>query len=320
MTDYRLLRRLIRETLLREGVYDPGILKAVFLAGGPGSGKSHTAKLIFGLDPDSVYQTATASGLKIINSDPAFEHFLRKAGVSPGDLAKIAKEDPELSYQLGMDDKRGVPPDSPRGIAKRTRDTQKANLLSGKVGVLLDGTGDNYEKIARRKQEMEDLGYDTHMLFINTTLPVAQERNLARERKLEPEMVASIHASVMENLGAFQLLFGRADFAIIDNTEYGPIESEVSEAIDDWLAQPVENPIGRKWVETELAWKEHEFGKEDIERKAPGVEQRTLGTGRRPRGRPGAGVQGQSSINDPISDAEIESLRKKHKKQLETGF
>ena len=35
--------------LLTEGVHDDGIFKAVFLAGGPGSGKSYVAKQIFGI-------------------------------------------------------------------------------------------------------------------------------------------------------------------------------------------------------------------------------------------------------------------------------
>ena len=29
--------------ILKEGVYDPGIFKAIFTAGGPGSGKSYDA-------------------------------------------------------------------------------------------------------------------------------------------------------------------------------------------------------------------------------------------------------------------------------------
>ena len=298
----KLLRLLIRETLLREGIYDRGILKAVFLAGGPGSGKSHTSKIIFGTDPESTYQTATASGLKIVNSDPAFEHFLRKAGVDPADLADMSAEEWE---------KHTAGPESERGKSKKIRDIQKSNLLSRKIGVILDGTGDDYEKIARRKQELEGLGYDTHMLFINTTLPVAQERNRNRARKLKPELVEEIWTDVQANLGAFQGLFGRQDMAIIDNTEYGPLSDEVTAAVNDWLSQPVENPIGRRWVEEELAWKEHDFGAEDIKRKAPGIKQRTLGQGGRAPGRPGAGMGGQSSINEPLSDTEIESLRKK---------
>jgi hypothetical protein len=205
-------------------------------------------------------------------------------------------------------------PESERGKSKKIRNIQKKNLLAGKVGVLLDGTGDDYKKIAKRKEELEELGYDTHMLYINTTLDVAQKRNADRARKLKPELVAKIHHDVQANLGAFQRLFGRLDFAIIDNTEYGPLPADVEEAINDWLAQPLKNPIGRRWVEEELAWKEHDFGAEDVEKKAPGIKQRTLGHGGRAPGRPGAGMGGQSSINEPLSDAEIEDLRKKQEK------
>ena len=63
--------------LLTEGVYDKGILKAVFMAGGPGSCKSYVAKGLFGI-PD--YVNVSYSGLKTINSDTEFEHYLRKFG------------------------------------------------------------------------------------------------------------------------------------------------------------------------------------------------------------------------------------------------
>ena len=63
---------------LYEGVNDPAIFKAVFLAGGPGSGKTFI-----------VGKTAlTALGFKVVNSDPVFENALRKAGLttSPEDI------------------------------------------------------------------------------------------------------------------------------------------------------------------------------------------------------------------------------------------
>ena len=65
--------------LLNEGVYDKGILKAIFMAGGPGSGKSYVAKGLFVI-PDEVPTTAMGYGLKVVNSDQEFEHFLRKFG------------------------------------------------------------------------------------------------------------------------------------------------------------------------------------------------------------------------------------------------
>jgi hypothetical protein len=299
----QLLREYIRE-LLQEGVYDPSILKAVFMAGGPGSGKTHTAKLTFGADPKSVMATMTASGLKIISSDIGFEHLLRKAGVDPSTLRDM----PEAEWL-----KHTEGPESERGLSKLTRNEQKRLAASGRVGVIMDGTGDKYEKMAKKKAELEAAGYDTHMLFINTSLDIAQQRNKDRPRSLKPAKVEEIWHAVQDNMGAFQRLFGRNDFAIIDNTVYGPLAPEVSEAVDEWLAQPIKNPIGRRWIETELAYKEHEFGKEDIEKLAPGVAQRTLGHGGRAPGRPGAGVRGVSSTHEPISDAEIESMRRAQK-------
>ena len=63
--------------LLTEGVFDKGILKAVFMAGGPGSGKSYVAGQIFGI-PKKV--NVSMSGLKSVNSDTEFEFLLRKYG------------------------------------------------------------------------------------------------------------------------------------------------------------------------------------------------------------------------------------------------
>ena len=67
--------------IIQEGLYDPGIFKAFFLAGGPGSGKSYvTSRITPGL------------GLKNVNSDTAFEVALKKAGLSLDMPASQEKE------------------------------------------------------------------------------------------------------------------------------------------------------------------------------------------------------------------------------------
>ena len=260
-----LLKEYIRQILL-EGVYDPGLLKAVFMAGGPGSGKSHTAKIIFGGDHESGLSSATASGLKMVNSDPAFEMFLKQAGYDPADLAKM---DPKEFAKVT------APTDSPRASAKRIRDTQQKHYTKGRLGIIIDGTGDDYGKITRKKQMLESIGYDTYMVFVNTTLEVAQERNANRDRKLPKDLVEEIWTDVQANLGAFQSLFGLGKMAIIDNTVYGPISGEISSAVNQFVSAPISNPIGRKWVEQELEKK----GEEDIRRKSPGRREELLGDG-----------------------------------------
>jgi len=57
--------------VIQEGVYDPGIFKAFFLAGGPGSGKTYVTNRATG-----------GMGLKLVNSDTRFERYLTKAGLS----------------------------------------------------------------------------------------------------------------------------------------------------------------------------------------------------------------------------------------------
>ena len=72
--------------LLEEGVFDKGILKAVFMAGGPGSGKSYVAGQIFGI-PKTI--NVSMSGLKTVNSDTEFEFLLKKYGFETFGTGKL---------------------------------------------------------------------------------------------------------------------------------------------------------------------------------------------------------------------------------------
>ena len=74
--------------LLKEGVQDKGIFKAVFLAGGPGSGKTYAAKQIFGI-PDRF--NISMSGMKMVNSDKELKFLLNKFGFGT-DLDKMPDE------------------------------------------------------------------------------------------------------------------------------------------------------------------------------------------------------------------------------------
>ena len=130
---------------LQEGLYDPNIFKAFFLAGGPGSGKSYVVK-----------KTTGGTGLKSVNSDEAFEHLLTKAGLS----LKMPPEEFERK-------------EVQRTRAKKLTAARKANYLEGRLGLVIDGTGKDANKILKQKASLEELGYDTYMIFVNTSLDVA---------------------------------------------------------------------------------------------------------------------------------------------------
>ena len=195
------IKEALLEQMIIEGVDDPGILKCVFMAGGHGSGKSFTAMEIFGIDK-RLKSSFSSTGLKSVNSDSAFEKGLKDNGIDPKDLARIEREEPELW------DKITATPGGIRDRAKQLTRKQKSFYEAGRLGMIIDGTGHVYSKIQKNKKYAESLGYDTYMVFVNTSLEVAQERNKKRERVLPDDLLEKSWKDVQNNLGKFQNLFG----------------------------------------------------------------------------------------------------------------
>ena len=262
------LKDLLNPNILNEGVDDPGILKCIFLAGGPGSGKSYTAKEIFGVGKTAI-SSVSAGGLKLVNSDTAFEKALKDNGINPKDLAKFEEEAGEMWDIISGEDN----PTSIRNQAKKVTKQQQAFYEAGRLGLIIDGTGDEVTKIKEKKKHAESLGYDCYMVFVNTSLEVALERNRTRERTLSDDRVRTIWKDCQNNLGAFQSMFG-GSFIIVDNTEYKKYQSKfknkksgeikivdtviaqnIQKSIDGFLRKPLYNSIGKKWVENAKALK-----------------------------------------------------------------
>jgi predicted kinase len=262
-TELSQLKKQLFVEMITEGVDDPGILKCVFLAGGPGSGKSYTAKEIFGVGKTST-SSVSAGGLKLVNSDTAFEKGLKDNGIDMKLLGKYEKENPEMWNFIAGDEN----PNSIRNQAKKITKQQQAFYEAGRLGMIIDGTGDEVMKIKEKKKHAEALGYDCYMVFVNTSLEVALERNATRERTLSTERVTQIWKACQNNLGAFQSMFS-GNFIIVDNTEYKKYQSKVKnkqtgeikivdtaiaqniqKGIDAFLRKPIYNQIGKKWIQT----------------------------------------------------------------------
>jgi predicted kinase len=240
-------KQKLQEQLIAEGVDDPGIFKCIFLAGGAGVGKGYISKEIFGITD---YTKFAPSGLKVVNSDSAFEAELKKNGISPKDLAKIEKEDPQLWDKI-----QGNASDSIRNKAKGITKQLKDFYEAGRLGMIIDGTGHDYNKISKQKAHAEELGYDCYMVFVNTSLEVAKENNKKRDRTLSDDIVAQTWKEVQNNLGKFQQLFGGYKFSIVDNSVKGVKHGDVTKAAARFMAQPITNPTAKKWIATARALK-----------------------------------------------------------------
>tara|TARA_B100000780_G_scaffold132195_1_gene92719 strand:+ start:8621 stop:9307 length:687 start_codon:yes stop_codon:yes gene_type:complete len=213
---------------ITEGVNDPAIFKAVFLAGGPGSGKSFI-----------VGKTGlTALGFKIVNSDDAFEAAMTKAGMetTPDNIFSVQGQ--EI-----------------RNKAKALTGTKQQRYIQGRLGLVIDGTGKDVGKLKLQAKSLKKLGYDVAMIFVNTDLETAQDRNMKRARTLPPAEVEQYWTTVQKNIGAFQTLFGKKRFIVVDNSEGKDYAKETTRAYREMAkfskAKP-ENKTAINWIKSEI--------------------------------------------------------------------
>jgi dephospho-CoA kinase len=214
---------------LDEGVNDPAIFKAIFLAGGPGSGKSFI-----------VGKTGlTSMGYKVVNSDDAFEAAMKKAGM---------EMDPENIFSVKGQEIRGK--------AKALTGKRQARYIEGRLGLVIDGTGKDPDKIVTQARQLIKLGYDVAMVFVNTDLDTAIKRDAARKRTIGEVEATKYWKEVQRNIGRYQQLFGKNNFLVVDNSEGKDYQAETLRAYRDatkFTNKTPDNPKAKKWIADEKA-------------------------------------------------------------------
>jgi len=231
------------EELLVEGVHDKAIFKAVFLAGGPGSGKDYI------LD-----NTLSGHGLTEINSDKALEYLMDKQGLNKT-----------------MPDSEKTERDITRGRAKSITELRERLALHGRNGVIINGTGDDPEKIKKIKGRLEELGYDTSMVLINTKDDVSSMRNVERGqrggRTVPENLRREKWQSVQNARPDLAKIFGE-NYTEFDNSEDlrsahpDIVKAKKKEMLDlykqiqKFVSTPPKSKQAREWVSAELQKKD----------------------------------------------------------------
>jgi predicted kinase len=164
--------------------------KAIFLAGPAGSGKSYmSSKLI----PNT---------FTVINSDDTYEELLKASGIglkqkdfTPDQLSQAAK----LQAQ-----------------ARKVTQDKLAQSIESKNNIVIDGTGAASGPVLKKKQQLEDLGYETLMLMIYVSPLTSLERNQERDRSLMPGIVLRTWRDVNKNIEIYKQAFGN-NFILLNN-------------------------------------------------------------------------------------------------------
>jgi predicted kinase len=189
--------------------------KVIFMAGGPGSGKSNVINQL-GLKEQ---------GFKVVNQDISLEWLMKNHGM-PTDMREFT---PEQASEFGKLSAEA------RGIALKKR----IKYQGEGDGVVIDGTGASLNVMKKNIQDFKDKGYDVQMIFVETSQETALSRNKARkERSLRTGIVIKTHDSVQANKEAYKELFGER-FAEVntDNLKQGDvIPADIVNKVNDFTS------------------------------------------------------------------------------------
>jgi cytidyltransferase-like protein len=181
-----------------------GLFKAIFVTGGPGSGK------------DIVIREAIPEARAVeLNATQAFDYLADK-----------------------------------QKLSEKTNDFRR-EAIRNRGPLIINGPADNFDKISQIKEELEELGYSTMMVFVNTTNEVSQERNT----KLSRMMVESIRYDKWMQAQNNKEIFAKSfnNFIQIDNTgSIESIEEDITKTylnINGFIEDKTYGDISLSWLE-----------------------------------------------------------------------
>jgi len=233
------LSHVTEETLFSEGINDASTHKAVFLVGGPGSGKDFIMN-----------KALQGHGLTEINSDNALEYLMKKHN---------------LDFKMPPAERRKR--DRVRGRAKNITREKERLAIMGRKGIIINGTGADPYHIMDVKDHLEKHGYKSMMVFVDTDDKTSKDR--VKKRYEEggrniPERIRKQKWNLaQEAVPVYKKVFGDENFRRIDNSKdlrtVTPDEKQQIEKSHNDLFKHVRNFTQSK-DETEQAkqWKESE--------------------------------------------------------------
>jgi hypothetical protein len=233
----------LHESILAEGVHDKGIFKAVFLAGGPGSGKDYVLS-----------NTLDGHGMIEINSDKALEYLMDKENLDKT-----------------MPDNEAAQRNAVRKKAKDVTEIRHRLALNGRNGLIINGTGADPKEYEEIKKKLEKLGYDTSMVMVNTDDEVSKARNVERGQRGGRTVPEEIRKKKWEEVQAARAQFGkifRNNYIEFDNSEDLRTASpdvvkakkeemqQIFKQIQKFVNAPPKSEQSKHWIASELSQKD----------------------------------------------------------------
>lgn len=180
-----------------------GLFKAIFITGGPGSGK------------DIIIREGIAEAKAVeINANVIHGYLM--------DKVKLAESSKDL----------------------------KREAIRNRLPLIINGTADNFDMIHNIKEELEELGYSTMMVYVDTTDDTSKQRNMGLRRMFAESIRQEKWQKAQVNKNKFHEEFD--DFNLFDNNDDITIVEEsitdVYQHVNDFLDRSTVNETSFRWL------------------------------------------------------------------------
>lgn len=204
-----------------EGINDKGLLKAIFVVGLPGAGKSYTIGQIKGpISP------------KVVNTDKSSEFLSSKwkKEINSESWSEFQDKSHKMTYLM------------------------LESYINGMLPLFVDGTSNDISNILHRIGILESVGYDVGVVFVQASLETSLRRAKERAEKIgrhvDEDFIKQVYERNKEN--ASYLKSKVSFFKTVENDSDGLDDKEMMEAfkkVQDFFNRPVSNPVGKRTIQ-----------------------------------------------------------------------
>jgi predicted kinase len=180
-----------------------GMFKAIFITGGPGSGK------------DIIIREGIAEQRAVeLSTVQAFDYLMDK-----------------------------------KKLSESSKDFRR-EAIRNRSPLIINGSADNIDAIHTIKEELEELGYSTMMIYVDTLNEVSRERNLGLKRMISESVRQEKWNKAQVNKVKFHEMFD--DFNLFENNDNLEIVeesiSDVYDHVNDFLDRNTLNEASIDWL------------------------------------------------------------------------
>jgi len=181
-----------------------GMFKAIFITGGPGSGKDIVIR-------EGIAETRIVE----LNASQAFEYLMDK-----------------------------------KKLSEQSKDFRR-EAIRNRGPLIINCSADNLDPVAQIKEELEELGYNTMMVYVDTTDSVSKQRNQGLKRMVSEDVRKDKWAKSQQNKVEYYKMFEDFNLFVNNNSTTDVIEESITDVYDhakDFLDRDYTNEIATDWL------------------------------------------------------------------------